>query len=100
MRIISYTSGTAEVQIQRGSIIDELEIRDIEYTPILDRNREPFIDLWQYEAFLYNHEQDCFIPTTLTESELYDFKRELMEYLDFDTDSELFDGGDRDGSCC
>lgn len=100
MRILNYdeTERIAECSLQRGSRIFDIEIHDIEYVKKYDVYREEFdIELIDFVAKEYD--VDTLIPTTLTESEIYDFKRGLLEYIDFESESDMFDGGDRDGSC-
>lgn len=102
MRIIDYsaTEQIANCSLQRCSKVYDVQIRDIEYSKQYDRmTEESYIDLTEFNAFEFDYETETFVPLTLTESEIYDFKRGLLEYIDFESESDMFERGDREGSC-
>jgi len=102
MRIINYdeTDRIADCSMQRGSRVYDVQIVNIEYCTVYDAiTEESDIDLTEFTATEYDNESDTFIPLTLTNDEIYQFKRGLLEYIDFEDESEMFDSGDREGSC-
>ena len=102
MRILSYSEAEqiAVCSMQRGTRIYDVEIRGIEYVKKYDVYTEEFdIELISFEAFEWENDTEAWTPLTITNNEQYKFKRALLEYIDFDNDSEMFDSGDREGSC-
>jgi len=102
MRIINYdeTDRIADCSMQRGSRVYDVQIVNIEYVKKFDVHREEFdIELISFDATEYDNESETFIPLTLTDDEQYQFKRGLLEYIDFENESDMYDSGDREGSC-
>lgn len=100
MRIINYEESEqlAECTYQIGRNVFSYEIHNIEYVKKFDVHREEFdIELIHFDAWQIS--DDGMVLVTLTEDQIYDFKRGLLEYIDFESESDMFDGGDREGSC-
>ena len=102
MRILSYSDSDqlAECRIQQGKNLVDIEIRDLEIEKFYNRDTEDFdIKLISYDGYLWSEHAEMFLPFIMDAYQEYDFKRGLLEYIDFESESDMFDGGDREGSC-
>lgn len=88
MRVINYsaTEQLAECRIQRGTIIDEIEVREIDFRMEWNLYNEDY-DIVDLKFKSFKLEDDTFVPITLTSSQLHDLGRGILEYID--TDNEL-----------
>lgn len=89
MRVINFsaTEQLAECRIQRGTVIDEIEVREIDYqTEWNPYTKDTDIKIEYYEAFKL--EDETFVPITLTSSQLHDLGRGILEYIDTDNEPD------------